>query len=589
MLHQLSWMVGGQQGEGIDPTGSILAKALNRQGYYIYGYRHFSSRIKGGHSNYKVRISTTPLAANADALDILIAFDQETIDLNAHELKAGGLVIGDSKFKPTTDREDIQLISIPLTEIAEELGTRIMKNMVAVGATTAVLGIDPYIFDEMITKQFQRKGDKVVKANLQAIQEGAARTKEALGSDTSFKLAPADGSSRLLMMGNDAVTLGAMAAGCRVMPAYPITPASDIMESLVKKLPGIGGVVLQTEDEMAAIITAIGAAYAGSRAMTATSGPGLSLMMEAIGLSGMTETPVVIVDTQRGGPSTGLPTKNEQSDLNTVLYGSHGEIPRIVLAPSTAEECFYDTVQAFNYADEYQCPVILLTDLALSLALQTVEQLDYSKVKINRGKLLSDDEVAEMTDENGYFPRYADTEDGISPRAIPGQRGGIHYVTGVEHNDIGRPNERADNRKQMMKKRMRKLAGIELPNSLVVNEAADAEWLLVGFGSTRGPIEEARAQLAADGIQTSQMCVRVLAPFPTQAVKDVLARYHRVLVVENNATGQLAEQIKLRTGDVDKIYSLTKFDGTPFIPSEITKHVKELVSSGHSERLSYVR
>lgn len=589
MLHQLSWMVGGQQGEGIDPTGSILAKALNRQGYYIYGYRHFSSRIKGGHSNYKVRISTTPLAANADALDILIAFDQETIDLNAHELKPGGLVLGDSKFKPTVTREDIQLISIPLTEVAEELGTRIMKNMVAVGATTAILGVDPHIFDEMITKQFQRKGDKVVEANLQAIQEGAARTKEVLGSNTSFKLAPADGTARLLMMGNDAVTLGAMAAGCRVMPAYPITPASDIMESLVKKLPGIGGIVLQTEDEMAAIITAIGAAYAGSRAMTATSGPGLSLMMEAIGLSGMTETPVVIVDTQRGGPSTGLPTKNEQSDLNTVLYGSHGEIPRIVLAPSTAEECFYDTVQAFNYADEYQCPVILLTDLALSLALQTVEQLDYSQVKINRGKLLSDDEVAEMTDENGYFPRYADTEDGISPRAIPGQRGGIHYVTGVEHNDIGRPNEQADNREQMMKKRMRKLTGIELPNSLVVNEAADAEWLLVGFGSSRGPIEEAREQLAADGIQTSQMCVRVLAPFPTQAVSDVLARYNRVLVVENNATGQLAEQIKQRIGDVDKIHKLTKFDGTPFIPSEITKHVKELISSGHSERLSYVR
>lgn len=589
MLHQLSWMVGGQQGEGIDPTGSILSKALNRQGYYIYGYRHFSSRIKGGHSNYKVRISTTPHLTNADSLDMLIAFDQETIDLNAHELKPGGLVLGDSKFKPTVERDDVQLLHIPLTEIAEELGTRIMKNMVAIGATTAILGINPDIFTEMITKQFSRKGEKIVQANLEAIQKGAACATEQLDPEADFTLAPADGTARLLMMGNDAVALGAMAAGCRVMPAYPITPASDIMESLVKKLPDIGGVVLQTEDEIAAIITAIGASYAGSRAMTATSGPGLSLMMEAIGLSGMTETPVVIVDTQRGGPSTGLPTKNEQSDLNTVLYGSHGEIPRIVLAPSTAEECFYDTVQAFNYADQYQCPVILITDLALSLALQTVEQLDYSQVKINRGKLLSDEEVASMTDEDGYFHRYADSEDGISPRAVPGQKGGIHYVTGVEHNEIGRPVEGTANREKMMKKRMRKLDGVVLPDSIVVSESDRADLLIVGFGSTRGPIAESREQLAAEGIETSHLHIRVMAPFPTQPVKDILSRYEQVLVVENNATGQLAEQLKQRIGDVDKVKSLTKFNGDPFIPSEITAHVKELMASGNRQRLSYVR
>lgn len=590
MLHQLSWMVGGQQGEGIDPTGSILSKALSRQGYFIYGYRHFSSRIKGGHSNYKVRISTTPYMANADSLHMLIAFDQESIDLNAHELQPGGLIVGDSKFKPKVDRDDVKLVAIPLTKIAEELGTRIMKNMVAVGATTAILGLDPEIFTDMITKQFARKGDKIVEANLQAIQQGAAAAKEQLGAaDGDFTLAPADGKPRLLMMGNDAVSLGAIAAGCRIMPAYPITPASDIMEHLVKKLPDMGGVVLQTEDEMAAIITAIGASYAGARAMTATSGPGLSLMMEAIGLSGMIETPVVIIDTQRGGPSTGLPTKTEQSDLNTVLYGSHGEIPRIVLAPSTAEECFYDTVEAFNYADKYQCPVIVITDLALSLALQTVDQLDYSRVKIDRGKLLSDEEVAALTDEHGYFHRYKDTEDGISPRAVPGQQGGIHYVTGVEHNDIGRPNEGAANREKMMKKRMRKLAGVEFPGSVTADEADDAELLIVGFGSTRGAIEEAREQLALDGIETSHMHMRVLSPFPVNTVNDIIARYAHVLVVESNATGQLAALLKQHTGEINKIQCLTKFDGTPFVAAEISEHVKELITSGYSQRLSHVR
>lgn len=589
MAKQLSWKVGGQQGEGIDSTGEIFSIALNRMGYYLYGYRHFSSRIKGGHSNTKIRISIRPIRAISDDLDVLVAFDQETIDLNARELKPGGLILGDSKFKPSVDRNDVQLLHIPLTEIAEGLGSRIMKNMVAIGATTAILGIDPSIFTDMIKKQFARKGDKIVQANLEAIRKGAESAKEQLNPKTDFTLAPADGKSRLLMMGNDAISLGAMAAGCRVMPAYPITPASDIMESLVKRLPEIGGVVLQTEDEIAAVITAIGASYAGARAMTATSGPGLSLMMEAIGLSGMTETPLVIVDTQRGGPSTGLPTKNEQSDLNTVLYGSHGEIPRIVLAPSTAEECFYDTVHAFNYAEQYQCPVILMTDLALSLALQTVEQLDYSQVKISRGKLLSDEEVAALTDENGYFPRYADSPDGISPRAMPGQKGGIHYVTGVEHNEIGRPLEGTANREKMMKKRMRKLENVQLPNSLITREKDDAEWLIVGFGSTRGPIEEAREQLAADGIPTSHLHIRVLAPFPTQSVKDVLSRYERVLVVENNATGQLAAQLRQYVGDISTIYSQTKFNGDPYYPSEITEHVKELMAHGNSQRLSYVR
>lgn len=589
MLHQLSWMVGGQQGEGIDPTGSILSKALNRQGYYIYGYRHFSSRIKGGHSNYKVRIGTKPLYANADHVDLLVAFDQETIDLNAVQLRPGGVIIADSKFKPTVDRDDVTLLNVALSDIAEELGTRIMKNMVAIGATTALLGLDPDIFTDMIVKQFSRKGENIVQANLSAIQRGATAVTEQLTTDLGLKLAPADGTPRLLMMGNDACALGSIAAGCRVMAAYPITPASDIMENLVKQLPDIGGVVLQTEDEIAAVMTAIGASYAGARAMTATSGPGLSLMTEAIGFSGMTETPVVIIDTQRGGPSTGLPTKNEQSDVNFAVYGSHGEIPRIVLAPGTAEECFYDTVAAFNYADQYQCPVILLTDLALSLALQTVEPFDYSKVTIDRGKIVTDDDVSNHLDEEGFFKRYVDTEDGISPRTLPGQPDGIHYVTGVEHNEIGRPVENPENRVKMMMKRMRKLNGVELPNSVITEEVDDAEWLIVGFGSTIGCIREAREQLQTENIITSQAQFRVLAPFPKKTVEPLIARYKHILVVENNATGQLASLIKQHVNHKDNIYSLTKFDGNPFTPAEIANHVKEMITSGNHERLSYIR
>jgi 2-oxoglutarate ferredoxin oxidoreductase subunit alpha len=358
------------------------------------------------------------------------------------------------------------------------------------------------------------------------------------------------------------------------MAAYPITPASDIMEYLIKKMPKVGGVVVQTEDEIAAINMVIGAAYGGARAMTATSGPGLSLMMEAIGLAGMTETPVVIVDTQRGGPSTGLPTKHEQSDLYAVLFGTHGEIPKIVLAPSTAEECFYETARAFNLAEQYQCPVILITDLALSLAKQTVEPLRREAVEINRGKLVTEVDPSQLNGQ--LFKRYAFTEDGISPRVIPGVKGGIHHVTGVEHNEVGRPDESAANRERMMRKRLRKLEGVELEGSVSFNGPEDYDTLIVGFGSTRGPIEEAMERLAAEGQRVAHAHVKVLAPFPTKTLSSYTERAKKVVVVENNATGQLSKMMKF-FGVPAPTQTVNKFDGNPFLPGELYQQLKGLV------------
>ncbi|MDB5085925.1 MAG: 2-oxoacid:acceptor oxidoreductase subunit alpha, partial [Bacilli bacterium] len=292
MLDQLSWKVGGQQGEGIESAGDTFSNALNRLGYYVFSYRHFSSRIKGGHTNDNVRVSTTPNRSKADQLDILLAFDQETIDFNAHELRKGGVIIADAKFNPVVPEGlDVRFYPVPLTKIAQECGSTIMKNMVALGASAGVLDIAAQNFHEMIAEKFLRKGQNVVDSNMEAIQKGFEYIKGIGGSLPEFKLQPADGQRRLLMMGNDALGLGALAAGARVMPAYPITPASDVMEYLLKKLPKVGGHVIQTEDEIAAITMTIGASYAGSRALTCTSGPGLSLMMEAIGLAGMTETP----------------------------------------------------------------------------------------------------------------------------------------------------------------------------------------------------------------------------------------------------------------------------------------------------------
>lgn len=591
MINQLSWKVGGQQGEGIESTGEIFSTAMNRLGYHLYSYRHFSSRIKGGHTNNKIRVSTKPRRAVSDDLDILVAFDQETIDLNAHELREGGIIIADAKFNPTLPEglKPVRMIAVPLSQIAEELGTSLMKNMVSIGASSAILGLPVESFRNIVEDMFLRKGEKVVEKNMEAIRKGFDFVNEITGGQLpEFQLEKADGEKRLFMIGNDAIGLGAIAAGCRFMPAYPITPASEIMEYLIKKLPKFGGTVIQTEDEIAAITMAIGANYGGVRTMTASAGPGLSLMMEAIGLAGMTETPVVIVDTQRGGPSTGLPTKQEQSDIHAMIWGTHGEIPKVVMAPSTVEECFYDTVEAFNIAEEYQVPVILVTDLSLSLGKQTVQPFDFSRVEIRRGKLLTGQELPER-EQNDLFKRYEVTEDGVSPRPIPGQKYGLHHVTGVEHAETGRPSESPANRKAQMDKRMRKLNNlVEKFHNPILFDAPhqDADILVVGINSTGGTIEEAKARLEQDGLKVNHAQIRLIHPFPTEILKPYVEKAKQVIVVENNATGQIANLIKLHVGSAEKIKSVLKYDGNPFLPSEVYNEIKGLSKHGNYERVS---
>ncbi|WP_270181907.1 2-oxoacid:acceptor oxidoreductase subunit alpha [Alkalihalobacillus sp. CinArs1] len=582
MIEQLSWKVGGQQGEGIDSTGEIFAIALNRMGYYLYGYRHFSSRIKGGHTNNKIRVSTKEVRAVSDDLDMLIAFDQETIDVNGHELHGDGIIIADAKFKPVKpDDCKATLVIVPFTEIATELGTSLMKNMVAIGATSAALGIDTETYKAVVDEIFGRKGEKVVNSNMEAIQRGAEAFKQTADSNLkTLSLKKADGKNRMFMIGNDAIALGAIAGGARLMAAYPITPASEIMEYLIKKLPEFGGTVIQTEDEIAAATMAIGSNYAGVRTLTASAGPGLSLMMESIGLSGITETPLVIVDTQRGGPSTGLPTKQEQSDLLAMIYGTHGEIPKIVIAPSTVEEAFYDSIEAFNLAEEYQCPVILLSDLQLSLGKQTVEPLDYHRIQIRRGKL-ADYDLPEREDKS-YFKRFEVTEDGVSPRVIPGTKNGIFHVTGVEHDETGKPSEVPQNRKDQMEKRLRKVRGLTFDTPVYKDEKhKEPDVLLVGFNSTRGSIEEVIPRLEEDGYKVNHAHIRLVHPFPADELRPMLEAAKKVVIIEHNATGQLASLVKMNVGYADKIESLLKYDGNPFLPGDIHQQCKELLTDGN--------
>nr|WP_263313442.1 2-oxoacid:acceptor oxidoreductase subunit alpha [Mammaliicoccus sp. Marseille-Q6498] len=580
MKSQISWKVGGQQGEGIESTGEIFATAMNRQGYYLYGYRHFSSRIKGGHTNNKIRVSSTPIRAISDDLDILIAFDQETIDVNYDEMREGSIIIADAKAKPENPEDSkAQLVSLPFTSIAKELGTALMKNMVAVGATCAVMDLDIKIFESLIHDLFSRKGEKVVDLNVQALNEGYRLMKAEMDDlESEHTLEPIDSEGHLFMIGNDAIGLGAVAAGVRFMAAYPITPASEIMEYMIDRLPALGGAVIQTEDEIAACTMAIGSNYAGVRSFTASAGPGLSLMMESIGLSGMTETPLVIVNTQRGGPSTGLPTKQEQSDLMQMIYGTHGDIPKIVLAPTSASDAFYLTIEAFNLAEEYQCPVILLSDLQLSLGKQTVESLDYDKIEIRRGALLEGD--LETPEDKAYFKRYALTDSGVSPRVLPGTKGGIHHVTGVEHNEEGKPSEGAENRQKQMDKRMRKTAQLLIDEPVESNEKYDeADILYVGFISTAGAIEEAITRLDQTDAKVNHIQIRQLHPFPTDVVQAAFDKAKKVVVAEHNYQGQLSNIIKMNINHQNKIINQTKYDGTPFLPHEIEDKALEIVSN----------
>ncbi|MDE9829021.1 2-oxoacid:acceptor oxidoreductase subunit alpha [Staphylococcus delphini] len=581
MKSQLSWKVGGQQGEGIESTGEIFATAMNRKGYYLYGYRHFSSRIKGGHTNNKIRVSTTPVHAISDDLDILVAFDQETIVLNHHEMREDSVILADSKAKPEKPEDSkAQLIVLPFTEVAKELGTTLMKNMVAIGATAALMHLNTDAFEALITNMFEKKGEKVVDLNIQALNEGYRLMQEQMGEvNGDFELEESSGVPHLYMIGNDAIGLGAISAGSRFMAAYPITPASEVMEYMIDNLPKVGGSVIQTEDEIAAATMAIGANYGGVRAFTASAGPGLSLMMEAIGLSGMTETPFVVVNTQRGGPSTGLPTKQEQSDLMQMIYGTHGDIPKIVLAPTDAEDAFYLTVEAFNLAEEYQCPVILLSDLQLSLGKQTVKALDHSKIEIRRGATITED-IERDEDDKDYFKRYAVTESGVSPRPIPGVKGGIHHVTGVEHNEEGKPSEAAENRQNQMDKRMRKTEKLVIPKPVEGTATHDdADILYLGFISTKGAIQEGASRLEQQGHRINHLQIRQLHPFPTEVIQDAVDKAKKVVVVEHNYQGQLANIIKMNVNLGDKLVKQTKYDGTPFLPHEIEDKGLEILNA----------
>lgn len=572
-MKDLKWKVGGAQGEGIDSTGEIFAITLNRLGYYLFAYRHFMSLIKGGHTNYKIRIASEPVNYHGDDLDILIAFDQRTIDENFHELSNDSILIYDStklEAKIPTGNSKVNVCPVPIYDMAQKLGNSIMKNMVAAGASCAAVGLEVSIFYDVIEDIFKKKGEAIIEANKEAIQQGFNYFKENF-PDVRLEMPEKTGKPKtnLFITGNEGVGLGALTAGCRFLAAYPITPATEIMYQALANFPKFGGKIIQAEDEIAACLMAIGGNYSGVRSMTSTSGPGLSLMMEALGLSGISETPLVIVDVQRGGPATGLPTKTEQSDINEMIYGSHGEIPRIVLTPTTVDEAYYFIQHAFNLAEKYQLPVIIGTDMFMGMSKKSISDLDFEQIKIDRGLVATGEQLLNM--EKGMFKRYdLNAENGVSPRSFPGLKNGRYVALGNEHEETGYEIEDQITRVKMMDKRMEKLKHFDPSEFGVYYSGEDqVDTLLVGFGSTYAQIGEAYRSLKEKGDKVGHLQLKVLYPFPTDKVEKIMNTASRVYVIENNATGQLLNLIKTHVSSHDKLIGILKYDGDPMKVSDI--------------------
>lgn len=573
----------GNSQDGIQAIGGFLARLAGRTDKDVMTYMTIPATISGGPSIFQVRLGTGEVLSAGDEVDILVAFYQHSYQNHIATLRDGGLLIYDSDVvQPELNPTRYRALGVPISSQTVEAiggtGKDKGKNMFVLGLVARLFDLDRAKLESMLEAYYRSKGDDVVRRVLGAFHAGYAYNLGRLFPD--YRLAGSTVRSnrkRVVMDGNQALAYGAIAAGIRFGAGYPITPWSTIMETLRAELPKYGGIFVQAEDELAAMAMACGASYAGYLAVTGTSGPGISLKSEAIGWAVMAEIPVVIVDVQRGGPSTGLPTNVEQSDLNLACYASHGDAPRIVIAPADVEDCFYTMIEAANLAREYSCPVILLTDQALATRVETFEMPDFSKCV--------QDLTPSFEPRGPNFKPYANTPDGIAHHAPPGTPmvdGKYPVVTGLEHDESGHPASRPANHVMMVAKRRRKLQVLanKLPRPEVYGPA-EGNVLLVGWGSTRGPIREAVDRARAEGESVSAMHIRYLNPLPP-GLEEIFEGFHHIFVVELNdeglyGYGQLAAMLRARYCN-DKIRGINKTDGLPFKVREILDQMRRKLS-----------
>lgn len=576
MLNSVTWKIGGEAGFGIMSSGIMLSRAFARMGYHTFATNEYPSLIRGGHNVITVRIATDKFESMNRDIHILVALNKQTIDAHKNDLNENALVVYDSKDeapKPADFPKPVILLPIPLRDIVTKAnGDPIMRNTVALGATVALLGVSFESLTLLITDQFKKKGEEIITHNVDIAKAGYDFVKETFPQEQSMFLAAAQKKEdQLVINASEAVGVGAARAGLKFAAIYPMTPINSLITFLADHAKSLQIVYKQPEDEIAGINMALGASLGGVRSMVATSGGGFALMVEGLAWGGMIEAPLVIDLGMRVGPSTGMPTWTEQGELQFAIHAGHGEFPRIVLAPADVEEAYQLTVDAFNLADRYQVPVLILTDKYLNESTWCAPKSVFTKdVIIDRGKLVKETDLP----PDGSFKRYdLSVADGVSPRSVPGQKNGYYIANSYEHDEIGHVTEKSVGRIAMADKRLKKFTAIakDVRPPMVYGDT-EAEFTFVTWGSTRGPVLDAVRLLQAQGKKAKLVHFSWIYPFPTEEATKLLSPATRLIDVEQNATGQLAALIREHTGILIK-EKILKYDGRPFFPEEIVERV----------------
>jgi 2-oxoglutarate ferredoxin oxidoreductase subunit alpha len=559
----VSIVICGEAGQGIQTVESILIQAIKFGGYHVCSSKEYMSRVRGGENSTEIRVSSKRICAYVNRIDILIAISEGAIDHLKERISDNTIIIGDEETLKYVEKEDI--IKIPFLKIARDIGGSIYANVIAAGAISKILNIDKEIFDECLTSMFGRKGEKILNGDLKAGNEGYKIGENIIKSDKIKIEIDKDSKIKdeLLLDGTEVVGMGCIAGGCRFMASYPMTPASALQVFIAKYSEDFNIIFEQSEDEISAINMGLGAFYAGARSLIATSGSGFALMEEGVGLSRINETPIVIYLGQRPGPAVGLPTRTSQEDLDLALYG-HGETPKIIFAPGNLEDAFYLSQRAFNIADKYQIPVFILSDQYFADIYYNIPSIDLDNVKIENHVI--------KTDEN--YKRYELTDDGISPRGIPGFGDGVVVVDPHEHDEKGHITEDQNLRTKMVDKRLKKFDGINkdsIPPELI--GSSDYNTLIIGWGSTYGILKEALENLNRDDV--AFLYFKQVYPLHGSTIK-YLDKADKTIIFENNAESQFANLIKLQT-DFKINKNILKYNGKPFSVEEVTESLKNFM------------
>jgi pyruvate ferredoxin oxidoreductase alpha subunit len=616
MPDELIWRIAGGSGDGIDSTSQNFAKALMRSGLHVFTHRHYPSRIRGGHTYAEIRAAAEPVQSRGDGYNFLLALGDsfgrsqtgehavygneeiKPLSENLDDLREGGVIVYDEglidvadieDFDERVDRNDWHVYPLDLRGLARDVGREVMRNTAGVGATAAIIGMDLDPIEDLMADAM---GGEALEQNLEILERAHRTVREDYDADAPGLTVPSGSheEEQVLVSGSHAIAYGALDEGCRFISGYPMTPWTDVFTIMSQRLPQVGGISEQVEDEIAAASLAIGAAHAGVKAMSGSSGGGFALMSEPLGMAEMVEEPVVLIEAMRAGPSTGMPTKTEQGDLEHVLYTSQGDSTRVVLAPGTPKEAYEQARLAFRIAYDFNVPTILLYDQKLGGELRNIDESFFDREpNPAMGGTLAQEEIEDAPHHpSGKFERYSyDADDGVSPRTIPGQKGGRFLASGNEHWPSGHISEDTTNRVIQNDRRFSKYEAVrtflddqaESNQTYYGPEAAD--YGILTWGSNQGTVDEAVDQLNADGDRVKALSVSDLRPFPDEQVADFIESVDEALVVEMNTSAQFRGLVQRELGRYgERLYSLLKYDGEPFEPEEIVDGFETRLDDG---------